>query len=55
MADSKEGERSISKYRIKVMKNGNPIEPDFEPSIGLVQDPTTDAMCPIWVRGGIPI
>lgn len=36
-------------------KAGNAIEPDFEPSIGLVIDPVVNEQGPIWVRGGIPI
>lgn len=36
-------------------KNGNLIEPGFEPSIGLVLDPVKQVLGPIWVRGGIPI
>jgi CDGSH-type Zn-finger protein len=36
-------------------KDGKAIEPDFEPSIGLVEDPQAGVMGPIWVRGGIPI
>ncbi len=31
------------------------IEPDFEPSIGLVKDTQAGKMGPLWVRGGIPI
>jgi CDGSH-type Zn-finger protein len=31
------------------------IEPELEPSIGLVEDPTEGVAGPIWVRGGIPI
>jgi CDGSH-type Zn-finger protein len=31
------------------------IEPDFEPSIGLVQDTQEGKMGPLWIRGGIPI
>jgi CDGSH-type Zn-finger protein len=34
---------------------GNPIEPEFEPSIGLVHDTQAAKMGPIWVRGGITI
>jgi CDGSH-type Zn-finger protein len=30
-------------------------EPDFEPSIGLVEDPGIGVSGPIWVRGGIPV
>lgn len=36
-------------------KEENLIEPEFEPSIGLVIDPVTSQLGPIWVRGGIPI
>jgi CDGSH-type Zn-finger protein len=36
-------------------KDGKAIEPDFEPSIGLVQDVQAGKMGPLWVRGGIPI
>jgi CDGSH-type Zn-finger protein len=36
-------------------KEGKVIEPDFEPSIGLVEDVQTGKMGPIWVRGGIHI
>lgn len=36
-------------------KTGNPIEPEFEPSIGLVLDTVVSELGPIWVRGGIPI
>lgn len=34
---------------------GRVIEPQFEPSIGLVQDTAKDVSGPIWVRGGIPV
>jgi CDGSH-type Zn-finger protein len=36
-------------------KDGKVIEPDFEPSIGLVEDVQAGKMGPIWVRCGIPI
>jgi CDGSH-type Zn-finger protein len=36
-------------------KAGNKLEPNFEPSIGLVKDPVVGVDGPIWVRGGIPI
>lgn len=36
-------------------KDGNPIEPEFEPSIELVEDPFAGMNGPFWVRGGIPI
>jgi len=31
------------------------IEPDFEKSIALVEDPWVGVIGPIWVRGGIPV
>ncbi len=36
-------------------KEGNAIEPDFEPSICLVDDPIIGVLGALWVRGGIPI
>jgi len=36
-------------------KTGEAIEPEFERSIGLVEDPSRESSGPIWVRGGIPI
>jgi len=36
-------------------KTGKAIEPDFEPSIGIVEDPEAGVSGPIWARGGIPI
>ena len=36
-------------------KDGKAIEPDFEPSIGLIEDTQAGKMGPMWVRGGIPI
>lgn len=36
-------------------KTGKEIEPVFEKSIGLVEDPQAGVSGPIWVRGGIPI
>lgn len=34
---------------------GKAIEPEFERSIGLVEDPQEGVSGPIWVRGGIPV
>jgi CDGSH-type Zn-finger protein len=31
------------------------VEPEFEPSLGLVEDTARDESGPIWVRGGIPV
>jgi CDGSH-type Zn-finger protein len=36
-------------------KNGKAIEPDFEPSIGLMVTPQAGVIGPILVRGGIPV
>ena len=36
-------------------QNGKAIEPDFEPSIGLIEETQAGKMGPIWVRGGIPV
>jgi len=36
-------------------ENGNPIEPDFTPSIKVVEDPPAGVSGPLWVRGGIPV
>lgn len=35
--------------------SGKAVEPQFEPSIGLVQDTAEHISGPIWVRGGIPV
>jgi CDGSH-type Zn-finger protein len=32
-----------------------PIEPPFEPSITLIEDPSQNASGPIWVKGGVPV
>src|SRR5713226_10695678 len=32
-----------------------PYEPEFEPSLGLVEDPQLGVSGPIWVRGGIRV
>jgi CDGSH-type Zn-finger protein len=36
-------------------KDGKAIEPEFEPSIGLVEDTRAKKMGPIWVKGSIPV
>ena len=36
-------------------RDGKAIEPDFEPSIGLVHDTQAAKMGPLWVRGGIQV
>jgi CDGSH-type Zn-finger protein len=42
--------------RLVAWEIGGPaIEPEFEPSIGLVEDAEAGAGGPIWVRGGVPV
>jgi len=36
-------------------KDGKAIEPDLEPSLGLVEDTKAGKMGPLWVRGRVPI
>lgn len=36
-------------------ENDRAIEPEFEPSIGVVEDTQKGKMGPLWVRGGIPV
>jgi CDGSH-type Zn-finger protein len=36
-------------------KTGKPIEPHFQPSLGLIEDTEKKVSGPIWVRGGIPV
>lgn len=36
-------------------QSGKPIEPHFEPSLGLIEDPARKASGPLWVKGGVPI
>ena len=35
--------------------SGQAIEPDYPPSIGLIEDPANECSGPIWVRGGVQI
>lgn len=36
-------------------QTGKQIEPDYEPSIVIIQDPERQCSGPVWVRGGIPV
>lgn len=36
-------------------KAGPAIEPDCEPSIGIIEDPGANVSGPIWIRGAVPI
>ena len=35
--------------------SGRPFEPHYEPSLGLIEDPSMMASGGLWVRGGIPV
>ena len=34
---------------------GEPIEPAYEPSIGLIEDPVNECSGPLWLRGGVKV
>lgn len=34
---------------------GKPVEPVYEPSIGLIEDPANQCAGPIWLRGGVQV
>lgn len=36
-------------------RTGEPFEPHYEPSLGLIEDPATASSGGLWVRGGIPL
>ena len=36
-------------------QTGEPVEPKFPQSIGVVEDPAQNCSGPLWVRGGIPL
>ena len=36
-------------------KTGQPLEPTFEPSLGLIEDTAKKVSGPIWVQGGVPV
>jgi hypothetical protein len=36
-------------------QSGKPLEPDRDPSIGLIRDTYHQGLGPIWVKGGVPI
>ena len=43
------------RYVASETETGESLEPDLEPSIGLIRDPKEEVSGPLWVRGGIPI
>jgi CDGSH-type Zn-finger protein len=42
-------------WRTRDVERPEPVEPDLEPSIGVVEDPATGVSGPLWVRGGIQV
>lgn len=34
---------------------GKPVEPEFEPSLGLIEDTAKHVSGPIWARGSVPV
>jgi CDGSH-type Zn-finger protein len=49
------GGRLRARQRAQAQADGMPVEPHFEPSIGLVQDTAKDVSGPLWVRGGVEV
>jgi CDGSH-type Zn-finger protein len=49
------GGRLRALQRAPAHAGARPVEPHFEPSIGLVQDNTEGVSGPLWVRGGIEV
>lgn len=46
---------SIRKTGRLGQKTGKPIEPDFEESLSLAEDPEANCSGPIWAKGGVEI
>ena len=40
---------------VRDKKSGKTLEPEFEPSIGVVEDPSQNCSGPLWVRGAIRV
>jgi len=43
------------RYTVTDKATGAALEPEFGPSIGLIEDPTQGVSGPLWVRGGVPV
>jgi CDGSH-type Zn-finger protein len=43
------------RYTAVEPETGSALEPDLEPSIAVVEDPSQGISGPLWVRGGIPV
>jgi len=41
--------------RLTACENGKDIEPKFEKSIGVIEDPESGVSGPLWIKGGIPV
>ncbi len=49
------GQCSSGRLVIWDNETGKPVEPEFEPSISLTEDPEKECSGPLWVKGGVPI
>jgi CDGSH-type Zn-finger protein len=49
------GGRLRARQRAQAHMAGHPMEPNFKPSIGLVQDTEKGVSGPLWVRGGVEV
>ncbi len=36
-------------------ETGKPVEPEFEPSVSITEDPLKGVSGPLWVKGGVPV
>jgi CDGSH-type Zn-finger protein len=55
IAVEESGDCPSGRLVVRDKKTGKTVEPRFERSIGLVEDPQMGVSGPIWVRGGIPV
>jgi len=55
IAVEESGDCPSGRLAILDKKTGKTVEPTFERSIGLIEDPQMRVSGPIWVRGGIPV
>jgi CDGSH-type Zn-finger protein len=55
LAITQTGDCPAGRIAVWEVGDGKEIEPELEPSLGLVEDPHENASGPIWVRGRIPI
>ncbi len=55
LVEHEAGHCPAGRLRAKERATGRALEPELEPSIGLVQDTAREISGPLWVRGGIPV